>query len=67
MELEMLANDAEYFAERMRAIRLAHDLDDGYDMEVCHRMMDQLMCEMLRNLGFEEGIDIFESTPKWYA
>ena len=53
----------EHFTERMRAIQLEF-LDDE---EVCHEKMDELMCETLRNLGYEDCIDIFEETPKWYS
>ena len=37
------------------------------DEERCHAAMDELMCDVLRQLGFGEGVDIFENTPKWYA
>lgn len=32
-----------------------------------HIAMDKLMCDTLRSLGFETGVEIFESTHKWYA
>ena len=41
----------EVFAERMRGA-----LDEG--AEDGHRIMDNLMCELLRELGYGEGIDI---------
>ena len=63
MELEVLSNDTESFAEQMRVIRYNHQDDE----EICHALMDDLMCETLRSLGYEKGIDIFEETPKWYA
>lgn len=37
------------------------------DKEDRHRRMDALMCEMLRSIGYDDGIDIFEATSKWYA
>ena len=37
------------------------------DEEVCHEKMDDLMCELLRSLGYSEGVDIFEKAKKWYA
>lgn len=37
------------------------------DEEVVHYVMDGIMCELLRDLGYGEGIDIFNNTPKWYA
>ena len=32
-----------------------------------HVAMDQLMCDTLRSLGFETGVEIFENTYKWYS
>ena len=49
------------FYERMK------DLADGRDREAVHGSMDDLMCEALRSLGYSDGIDVFEDTPKWYA
>ena len=37
------------------------------DEEAVHDVMDGIMCDLLRQLGYGEGIDIFENTPKWYA
>lgn len=50
----------EVFAERMRNA-IEEGTEDG------HMIMDDLMCELLRELGYGEGIDIFENTHKWYA
>lgn len=40
---------------------------DQYDEEDMHRDMDNIMCNLLRDLGYGKGIDIFEDTPKWYS
>lgn len=37
------------------------------DIEVTHMMMDALMCDMLKSLGYEKGVDVFRGTYKWYA
>lgn len=37
------------------------------DVEITHAEADDLMCEMLRELGYGEGVDVFEDMPKWYA
>ncbi len=50
------------FAEKMRQIA-----EKGNDEEVCHIEMDDYICEVLRALGYEEGVAIFENTPKWYS
>ena len=62
MKPEDLANHIEHFAERMRAIRLEYENEE----DVCHVKMDDLMCDTLAELGFEEGVRIFRETPKWY-
>lgn len=37
------------------------------DEELVHGAMDYIICELLRDLGYGEGIDIFDNTPMWYA
>ncbi|WP_181033902.1 hypothetical protein [Burkholderia pseudomallei] len=39
----------------------------GGDAEMAHGAMDDLMCEVLRSLGFAGGVAIFEQQVKWYA
>lgn len=39
----------------------------GYDEEAVHDEMDKLMCEVLISLGYEKGVEIFDSTNKWYV
>ena len=51
------------FAAAMEELRDKH----ADDPEVCHAAMDDLMCELLRELDYEEGIDIYEETHKYYA
>ena len=38
-----------------------------YDPEESHGKADDLMCEILTNLGYGEGVKIFEEMDKWYA
>ena len=35
--------------------------------EEVHRDMDNFLCSLLRQLGYKEVVEIFKSTPKWYA
>lgn len=51
----------EEFAARMREIM------QGGDKEIEHEVADSLMCDVLRNLGYEDGVAIFESADRWYA
>jgi hypothetical protein len=41
--------------------------DDGYDAEGAHLEADDLMCQLLEELGYEEGVKIFKNAEKWYA
>ena len=38
-----------------------------YDEEDQHRDADELMCNVLRSLGYGDGVDIFDRMHKWYA
>ena len=49
------------FANKMRR------LDEMCDVEVAHYKADQLMCELLTELGYGEGVEIFKDMSKWYA
>lgn len=37
------------------------------DREVRHEKMDKLMVRLLRALGYEKAMDVFEGTSKWYG
>lgn len=37
------------------------------DEEVAHAMMDDLMADLLTELGYGEGIEIFNKQEKWYS
>ena len=49
--------------EFAKAMKKASD----YDEEDAHMQMDGIMADLLRQLGYREGIDIFENTNKWYS
>ena len=41
---------------------------DGYsDVEASHMQADGLMLDMLKELGYGQGAEIFEKMGKWYA
>lgn len=44
-----------------------HKHDPYWDTEQIHIEMDNLMCEVLEDLGYGKGIKIFRDEPKWYA
>ncbi len=35
--------------------------------EKTHILADELICKLLRELGYGEGVDIFEQMYKWYS
>ena len=51
----------EEFKKRMQAIADIRDAEKG------HIEADDLMCELLKDLGYGEGVDIFEGMNRWYA
>ena len=52
----------EEFRDKMLEIR-----ETGGDPEATHGWADDTLCELLRSLGYGEGVAIFESLEKWYA
>lgn len=52
---------AKGFANEMRRI------DRNNDTEMAHILADEMMCKLLRELGYNEGVDIFEQMSKWYS
>ena len=51
------------FREMMKAISEAYSTDE----ECGHIYADGLMCTVLEELGYSEGVKIFEEMHKWYA
>lgn len=49
------------FAEKMR------EASDVSDPESSHVVGDDLMCEVLTDLGYGEGVSVFCVMRKWYA
>lgn len=52
---------AKGFANEMRRI------SRNDDTETAHYYADELMCELLCELGYGEGVNIFKNMAKWYA
>jgi hypothetical protein len=58
----------EEFEKRMReCFPPPPDKGRGYDKEVAHGNADQLMCDLLTELGYGKGVEVFENADKWYA
>ena len=52
---------SEEFRARMQEIANRRDIEEG------HSDADDLMCQALRDLGYEDGVAIYRAMPKWYA
>lgn len=59
-EFKSCSMDPEAFKNAMNELATSSDLDkdDRY------REMHELMCKVLRSLGYDEGIDIFEKNER---
>ncbi len=59
----------EFAAKMLEASKItySHWGKEYADIEDSHAAMDDLMCNLLRSLGYGDGIDIFEKAEKWYA
>lgn len=62
-EYHKVAMTPKEFAEEMKKIQN----EFHNDRERRHREMDYLMCDLLKSLGYGDGIKIFDKTGKWYA
>ena len=54
---------AEEFKNRMIEIKKQY----ARDPEKLHPLADDLMCDVLESLGYDEGIAVFNTMDKWYA
>lgn len=56
------------FEDRMREISTkVTDAFVDYHEEEAHIDADELMCNVLKDLGYTKGVEIFEQMPKWYS
>jgi hypothetical protein len=53
--------------EFARAMREIQPPGERGDAEIEHQNADALMCEVLKELGYEEGVEIFLGMTLWYA
>lgn len=63
MRTRYFRNEPDEFAKSMQDIWDEHHNDP----EVCHALMDDLMCETFERFGFGEGIKIFKESVRFYA
>jgi hypothetical protein len=43
------------------------EIAQNNDIEGGHTKMDELMCAVLKELGYGEGVKVFEDAEKWYS
>ena len=49
------------------AIEQLKSLQNEYDIERAHARADDVLCELLRTLGYEEVVKEWDEIDKWYA
>ena len=49
------------------AIEEMKKLVNSGDTEVAHIEADDILCDVLKKLGYEELVDVYEQVGKWYA
>ena len=54
----------EYVNEYVEKLRKLADLDDP---EVIHGAADDLLCDLLKKLGYDEVVKCFDELPRWYG
>lgn len=50
------------FEDKMKEIS-----ESGDEIDTNHIAADDLMCNVLKDLGYTKGVEIFERMPKWYS
>ena len=59
------------FAERMKALKESADdwpdKEDSVCPEATHEDAEGIMCDLLKALGYGEGVGYFEQMTKWYG
>lgn len=38
-----------------------------FDLDEPHKKADEILCNLIKDLGFEEIVDVYKSFDKWYA
>jgi len=50
-----------------RVLQELRELKTGGDTELGHSRADELLCEMLTTLGYEQIVAAWHEVDKWYA
>ena len=57
----MNKSNSDYYVKELRA------LQNDSDTEKVHAVVDGILCELLRDLGYGEVVDAYEQLDMWYA
>ena len=49
------------------AIVKLRDAQDNGDMEIAHADADDILCSLLKSLGYTEVVEEYEKVDKWFA
>ena len=60
-----MAMTPEAFEEAMQQIKKADEAKS--DHEGTHSQADDLMCKLLRDLGYAEGVKVYNRMERWHA
>jgi hypothetical protein len=41
--------------------------DERGDIEIQHSLADDVLCDLLRHLGYGDVVDEYDKVPKWFA
>ena len=52
---------------REEAIAQFKELQTSGDTEAAHSDADDVLCELLKSLGYEDVVEAYLEVPKWYA
>ena len=52
---------------RGSALKLLKEIQGDWDTEIAHSDADDVLCEMLKALGYSDVVDEYEKVNKWYA
>jgi len=55
------------YGNREEVLEALESLFRGNDTEMCHVEADDVLCGLLRHLGYEDVTRIYEKIDKWYA
>lgn len=52
---------------RQEAIDALKDEQQSGDTEIAHCSADDVLCDLLKSLGYQDVVDEYDKVKKWYA